>query len=86
MLGLRQIRRKAIIMVVNLTEGAIERICRDDISCCVEAEEFGPMLQVIDVKLYHLLMSDGTHSNVGLLSLGLKELVLHMMLQKRLDC
>jgi len=68
-------------MAVNLTEGAIERICRDDISC-VEVEEFRPVLQVIDVKIYRLLLSDGTHTNVGVLGIGLQELVLHRMLQK----
>lgn len=76
-------------MAVNLTEGAITIMCRDDFS----SEDLKPVLQVIDLKLvqsqqhsaterYRLVLSDGSHYQQGMLATQKNELVHSGRLQK----
>ncbi|KAF7829144.1 replication protein A 70 kDa DNA-binding subunit A [Senna tora] len=76
-------------MAVNLTEGAITIMCRDDFS----SEDLKPVLQVIDLKLvqsqqhsaterYRLVLSDGTYYQQGMLATQKNELVNSGRLQK----
>ncbi|GAB4834819.1 hypothetical protein Ancab_033087 [Ancistrocladus abbreviatus] len=73
---------------MNLTVGAIERICNGD-------QDFQPLLQVTDIRLvstsnpntnsterYRLLLSDGTHTQQGMLATQRNELVRSGKLQK----
>ncbi|GAB4857933.1 hypothetical protein Ancab_015838 [Ancistrocladus abbreviatus] len=75
-------------MPMNLTVGAIEKICNGD-------QDFQPLLQVTDIRLvstsnpnansterYRLLLSDGTHSQQGMLATQRNELVRSGKLQK----
>ena len=69
-------------MDVNLTQGAIVRICGDNFD---RDDEFKPVLQVTDCQnhvLHHLSLSDGSHFATAILFTQLQELVHSRRLQK----
>ncbi|XP_058784422.1 uncharacterized protein LOC131659223 [Vicia villosa] len=68
-------------MAVNLTHGAIARICSNE-SVYSPDREFKPILQVIKVKNRCVWLSDGTNSNLGMLVSKLFNLVFSTLLHE----
>ena len=66
-------------MAVNLTQGAIARICSHNVS---DYRGLMPVLQVIDCVSHKLLLSDGSHCSREILAGDLKESFISRILHK----
>jgi len=66
-------------MAVNLTQGAIPRICSHNVS---DYRGFKPVLQVFACESHKLFLSDGSHYTRGILAKNLEKSFTSRILHK----